>query len=348
MSTPASYSSTSSSSPRSDPDSSGNPTTASPHFPLPQLPCEIRLKIWSCAVEPRVVILDDLVQVAGSYPIPPVTQLNAESRAESRSGYEAIGRGSHLHFARDILVCDPNISDQGSNKPLEDLAPRVRRLAFWDCFPDDGRVDGFCRYSDYLATWYPQESFGKVHFDKFWFPNLEDLWIIKVGEVDRSWKVAVDRDMPVDVRARNTARQFRYWVEDNIVEIAPLDLDDADTKLVLQDGRCGKVDCQELNRRRPKMVSKVIFVDDLYESRDDSNDSRGWKRIQPWSAAASEPEDTEKDGSENRMRWIIVERILTFSLRWEADDGLLSRGRVNEGLRGGRRLATGPPLEGLE
>lgn len=308
------------------------------------LPAELRLKIWACAVEPRVVILDDLVQTTRSYPIPPVTQLNAEARGESRQGYEAVGRGSHFHFARDILVCDPNISDQKSNKPLEELAPRIRRLAFWDCFPDDGRVDGLYHYSAYLAACYPQESFGKVEFDKVWFPNLKELWIIKVGDVDRSWKIAVDRSMPCAVRARKTARQFRYWVDDNIVEIAPLDLDEAETKAVLREGRCGKVDCRELNRGRPKMVSKVTFMDGRYDKRDAK--AHGWRRIWPWSTAM-EP-GTEPDTSENRMRWIIVERILTFSLRWEgsgeAEEASSTRRQMHDDGGGGwRRAAAAEP-----
>ncbi|PNY20563.1 Uncharacterized protein TCAP_07365 [Tolypocladium capitatum] len=307
------------------------------------LPAELRLKIWACAVEPRVIILDDLVQTTRSYPMPPVTQLNAEARSESRQGYEAAGRGSHLHFARDILVCDPNISDQKSNKPLEALAPRVRRLAFWDCFPDDGRVDGLYHYSAYLAACYPQESLGKVELDKVWFPNLKDLWIIKVGDVDRSWKVAMDRSMPYAARARKTARQFRYWVDDNVVEIAPLDLDEPETKVVLRQGRCGKVDCRELNRGRPKMVSKVMFMDGRYDERD--AEAHGWKRIWPWSTAVEQ--GTERDSSENKMRWIMVERILTFSLRWEgsgeAEEASSTRRRVQDDAGGGRRrVATEP------
>ncbi|KAJ6443867.1 centromere kinetochore component CENP-T domain-containing protein [Purpureocillium lavendulum] len=337
----------------------GAPTAVS-KFAL--LPAELRLKIWACAVEPRVVILDDLVHKARAYPMPAVTQLNVEARAESRRGYEAAGRGSHVDFSRDIFVCDPNISDQRGSSgdsdsdvdadadgygPLEALAPRVRRLAFWDCFPDDGRVDGPFPYSAYLAACYPQESLGKVAFDKLWFPNLRDLWIVKVGEVDGSWKLGVDRSVPCEVRARRTARQFRYWVDDDVVEIAlaPLDLDEPETKTVLRHGRCGKADCRELNRGRPTMVSKtvitftVIPITNIFhifiiivnngDSIDidigiDINGSTGWRRIRPWSTAAADG-GAHKDTAENRMRWIIVERILTFSLRWEgpsdAEDG---------------------------
>ncbi|KAL3954707.1 hypothetical protein ACCO45_010270 [Purpureocillium lilacinum] len=230
------------------------------------LPAELRLKIWACAAEPRVVILDDLVHRERAYPLPAVTQLNAESRAESRRGYEPAGRGSYVDFSRDIVVCDASISDQkeGGARTLEALAPRVRRLAFWDCFPDDGRVDGLPLYSAYLAACYNNNHNPQVAFDRLWFPNLEDLWIVKVGEVDRSWElgpVAVDRSVPSDVRARRTARQFRYWVDDGVVEMASLDLDESETKAVLRHGRCGKPDCRELNRGRPTMVSKVVFMD---------------------------------------------------------------------------------------
>ncbi|PWI70112.1 hypothetical protein PCL_00256 [Purpureocillium lilacinum] len=378
------------------------------------LPAELRLKIWACAAEPRVVILDDLVHRERAYPLPAVTQLNAESRAESRRGYEPAGRGSYVDFSRDIVVCDASISDQkeGGARTLEALAPRVRRLAFWDCFPDDGRVDGLPLYSAYLAACYnnnhnpqyqqtgqgqegageeggePGVAVGRVAFDRLWFPNLEDLWIVKVGEVDRSWElgpVAVDRSVPSDVRARRTARQFRYWVDDGVVEMASLDLDESETKAVLRHGRCGKPDCRELNRGRPTMVSKVVFMDGRYgDSGDGDDDDDGhdgerrrrrrwqrregraerspsasasssaasasasssaasasesasasaqgqakgcsdWRRIRPWSTAGDPDAGADgngngsghKDTAENRMRWIIVERILTFSLRWE-------------------------------
>lgn len=306
------------------------------------LPAELRLKIWSCAVEARVAILDDLVQKTRSYPIPPVTQLNAEARSESRRGYEAVGRGSHLHFSRDIVVCDATLCDLRSNKPLEALAPRVRRLAFWDCFPDDGRVDALQHYSAYLAACFPQEGLGRVEFDKFWFPNLKHLWIIKVGEVDRSWNIAVDKSAPFDTQARRTARQFRYWVNGGIIEMTTLDLDDPDTKAVLREGRCGRADCRELNRERPTMISKVTFMDGPYKG-----DKRGlpqWTRIRPWSAG------TDEECSEDRMRWMLVERTLTFSLRWEGSgedqEGTTARRRVCEDAdrgRGRRREATADP-----
>ncbi|KFA62291.1 hypothetical protein S40285_06536 [Stachybotrys chlorohalonatus IBT 40285] len=274
-----------------------------------QLPAELRLRIWSCAVEPQIVILDDLVHKLRAYPLHSATQLNSESRLESRQGYEPVGQGSYFNFSRDILVCDPNISDQYPSKPLENLAPRIQRLVFWDCFPDDGQVDGPHQYSAYLTARYRQEHFGQVEFDKFLFPNLKDLWIIKIGEVDRSWRIGVDQNLPYEVRLRKTARQFRYWIDENIIEIAPLNLDEEDTKAVLKGGRCGKEDCQELNRGRNKMISKIMFMSGQYKQ---SKDAEEWVRILPWS--------TKAENDENRMRWIMVERTLTFSLRWEGDD----------------------------
>jgi hypothetical protein len=278
-----------------------------------QLPAELRLKIYSFALEPQIAILEDLVHKPRAYPLPSVTQLNAEARLEGRQGYEPVGWGSYFDFARDILVCDPNISDQSPNAALEDLAPRIQRLAFWDCFPDDGRVDGPYHYSLYVTAWYRQEGFGKVEFSKFLFPNLRDLWIVKIGEVDRSWRVGVDRDLPYEVRLRKTARQFRYWIDENIIEIAPLSLDEPDTKAVLREGRCGKEDCQQLNQGRSRMISKIRFMDGKYRpAASAGGGGEKWERVLPWSP--------KKENDENRMRWIMVERTLTFSLRWEGED----------------------------
>lgn len=300
------------------------------------LPSEMRHKIWSCAVEPRVVILDDLFQQEKSYPLPSVTQLNAEARAESRQGYEAVGRGSFFHFSRDILVCDANISDQRSNIPLEDLALRVERLAFWDCFPDDGRIDGLYHYSSFLAACHPRCQKGRIEFDKVWFPNLRELWVIKIGGVDRSWMVSEEKHMPYEARLQKMARQFRYWVDDDTIEMAPLDLNEAETKMILREGRCGKVDCQKLNLGRQRMVSKVVFKDGKYSNESDREGKHSaWKRVRPWSTAV-EQGSTEAETCANRMRWIIVERILKFSLRWddaddEVEDGAPDHRRVRRG-----------------
>lgn len=345
-----------------------------------RLPAELRLKIWWCATEPRVVILDDLLRWPRAYSLPAVAQVNREARLESRKGYEAVGPGqsSHVHFGRDIFVCDASITEATSDEPLEALATRVERLAFWDCFPDDNRVELPYFYSTYLAASQAAASAAMistgtvpfssgiaapsngprppaVDFDKLWFPNLRDLWIVKVGGVNRAW--LIDADLEQDAaperatamdasspclsatplsqhqHSRQTARKFRYWVQDNVVEMAPLSLDDPDTRLVLREGRCGKQDCQELNRGRPILLSKVSFIEGKYQP------SQGWLRIAPWDGRDAEnpstsessiPGNTMGEGRGNKsrscsrdsMRWIVVERILTFSLRWESSDDI--------------------------
>jgi hypothetical protein len=216
-----------------------------------------------------------------------------------------------LDFSSDILVCDHKISDQATDQYLEELAPRVRRLAFWDCFPDDGRVSGPHLYSVYVSACYRQRDFGKIEFDRFWFPNLDDLWIVKVGEIDPAWMVHVNMKAPYEVRLQELAKQFRYWVDANIIEMAPLDLKDPESQAVLNEGRCGKEDCHELNKGRSKMVSKVTFLDGKYKAPDDD---LNWVRIHPWQVNEG---DKENRVHENRMRWVLVERILTFDLRWE-------------------------------
>ncbi len=341
-----------------------------------RLPAELRLKIWWCATEPRVIILDDLLRRPEAYPLPSVAQVNREARLESRKGYEAVGPGksSHVHFGRDIFVCDASITEATSNEPLEALATRVERLAFWDCFPDDNRVELPYFYSTYLAasqaaasaamlsagavpsssgitTSSTEPRLPAVDFDKLWFPNLRDLWIVKVGGVNRAWLIDADLEQEAALEknattgtsmpcrssvplsqhphSRQTARKFRYWVQDNVVEMAPLSLDDPDTRLVLREGRCGKPDCQELNRGRPILLSKVSFMEGNYQP------SQGWLRIAPWDGRdtsgtstsgtpgrdAGEGSDPKtRNCSRDSMRWVVVERILTFSLRWESPD----------------------------
>lgn len=292
-----------------------------------RLPPELRLKIWSCAVEPRVVILDDLAQQNESYPLPLVTRLNAEARAETRLDFEPVGRGSYFRFDQDIAVCDTSITDTGSQKPLEDLALRVQRLAFWDCFPDDGRVDSLSRYSTYLASCCPIELFGKIEFDKLWFPNLRELWVIKVGDVDKCWMVGADATVKPEIGFQQTARQFRYWVGNGTIEMAALDVSDADTKIVLREGRCGRTDCQELNKGRRKLVTKVIFVDEEYIEMAEDKAGR-WKRIHPWPVYPEQVGvETNPTVTADRMRWIMVERILTFSLRWDNFDETTPKSR---------------------
>ncbi|KAF5663263.1 hypothetical protein FCIRC_11219 [Fusarium circinatum] len=286
------------------------------------LPTELRLKIWSRASEPRIVLYGDLVQKSRSYPLPTVTQLTAESRDETRVGYEPIGNGSYFDFSRDILLCDHRISDQVTDQYLDGLAPRIRRLVFWDCFPDDGRVEGPYHYSVYLSACYRQPDFGKIEFDRFWFPNVEDMWIVKVGEIDPAWMVHVNPELPYRGRLQQLAKQFRFWVDENIIEMAPLDLSEPESQAVLKDGRCGKEDCHELNRHRSIMLSKVAFLEGRYRAPDDG---QKWIRITSWQAGE------EKVVYENRMRWVVVERILTFDLQrdgWSESGVEVRRSRI--------------------
>ena len=123
---------------------------------------------------------------------------------------------------------------------------------------------------------------------------MRDLWIIKIGEVDRSWRIGVDQSLPYEVRLRKTARQFRYWIDENIIEIAALDLDQAETRAVLKQGRCGKEDCQELNHGRSKMVSKITFIDGSYRQLDDADQK--WVRILPPTAQAEKGKEKSNVG----------------------------------------------------
>ena len=290
--------------------------TTSKDVNLGNLPPELRFKVWSCAVEPRLVLLSDLVNQPVAYPLPTVTQLNVEARHESRDGYERAGRASYVNYSRDILVCDYKLADQTTSDPAaEKIAWRAERVVFWDCVPDEERIKLPDRYSDYLAFCYHQESFGQVAFDKFWFPNAKEFWSIKIGDVDKSWKVQVDMTQPYEVRRQQSAREFRYWVDHSIIEMAPLDLSGSETRLVLREGRCGKTNCQELNAGRTQIISKVNFLDGKYEKPDDG---KTWVRI------SAKPEDDREAANSreaiNRMRWSLVERSLTFFLQWDWPD----------------------------
>lgn len=276
------------------------------------LPPELRLKIWSRANEPRIVLYGDLVQGNGSCPLPTVTQINAEARDETRLGYEPIGRGSFLDFSKDILVCDHKISDQVTDQYLDELAPRIRRMAFWDCFPDDSQVQVPHHYSIYLSACYNQRGdFGRIEFDRFWFPNLDELWIVKVGDIDPRWKIPVNKQATYETRLKELAKQFRYWVDDEIIEMAPLDLNDPESHAVLHEGRCGKEDCHQLNRGLTKMVSKVVFLDGKYQAPDDG---QKWVQIFPWRTGEETGDQIHASG----LRWVVIERILTFNLYREA------------------------------
>lgn len=294
-----------------------------------------------------------------------------------------------MNFNKDIVVCDSRITEAISNEPLEALATRVERLAFWDCYPDDTRIERPYFYSTYLAACQAAASAamiaaGSIHtpagaapspssprlpavdFDKLWFPNLRDLWIVKVGGVSSTW--LIDTDLEEDsyaceaaspagfpgsgtshetfaqlAQSRRTARKFRYWVKDNVVEMAVLSLDDPDTRLVLHEGRCYRPDCKEINRGRPLLISKVTFMDGPYQP------SEGWMRILLWDENSTGPgsgstagqhssgADTgtkTKNSPRDSMRWIVVERTLTFSLRWESSNEVGQESRRQIGSQG--------------
>lgn len=276
---------------------------------LKTLPAELRLKIWSTAAESRVAILNDLVEIAGAYHIPTVTQLCAESRLETRDGYEPVGRGSYFHFSKDILVTDHNFVDQYYNPTAESIAPQVERVVFWDCVPDEPIVAEPQKYSDYLEHCYGQKRWGQIKLDEFWFPNIKDFWVVKVGHIEDVWAAQIDKRTPQGTRTHRMAHEFRYWVGKNIIEIAPFDFQAPDNVSVLCDGRCSKDNCKVLNRGRPHFVSKITFMDGPYRK---PKDGRNWQRITP----PPPPHKKESDRATfNRIQWAFIERALTFSLR---------------------------------
>lgn len=285
------------------------------------LPPELRLKVWNCAVEPRIVPLVDLVHSPRSHPLPGVTQLNAEARNEIRAGYEPVGRGSYFDFANDVLLCDYEFAEQTAHSVLENMAPQAERVLFWDCIPDDR----FCRpdeYDDYLSHFYRQSRFGEILFDEFWFPNVKELWFIKVGDVDERWQVMPKGKAVLEDRLQHMAREFRYWVNENIIEMTELRLDEPEHRIIFREGRCERANCRELNGGRDHIISKVNFMDGKYEA---ASDGKKWIRINP---ATEDERFIEKMGRTSpaivsRLRWLLVERTLTFLLRREpsAEDG---------------------------
>lgn len=306
------------------------------------LPPELRLKVWNCATEPRVISLVDLVNHAKAYPLLSVTQLNTESRYESRVGYEPVGQGSYLDFSKDILLCDYNFTEQTAHSLLENIAPRMQRVIFWDCIPDER----FCRpdeYSDYLSTFYRQSHFGEISFDKFWFPNVKELWFVKVGDVDERWMVKPQRkaQAPYNEQLSQMAREFRYWVDENIIEMSQLDLNESESRMVFREGRCARANCRELNNKRDHIISKVNFMDGTYVA---PNDGRIWSRIESPAPGEIDPFMTGEfilEGQDlaerrakmsprtvERLRWMLVERALTLPLRcdWPTDEVEVRRG----------------------
>lgn len=293
-----------------------------------QLPAELRLRIWNCAVEPRVVPLNEIVHKPLSHRLPAVTQVNVEARHECREVYEKVGRGSYFDFTNDILLCDFEFENQTADSVLENMAPRVQRAVFWDCIPDD-RICGPADYAEYLSIFYRQSYFGEIFFNELWFPNVKELWLVKVADIDEGWKVRPGTAMPFRERHKYMAKEFRYWVDEHIIEIAPLDWDAPDTQTVLNEGTCARGDCRTLNSGREHIISKVNFLDGEYRETDDG---REWARVQPPKNETDDKGASEsKQARLNRLRWLVVERTLTLLLRCEwptSDEGEILVGRT--------------------
>lgn len=290
-----------------------NPQTP-PSASFRRLPPELRSKVWQCAIERRVVLLGDLVQVPKAYPLPTVTALNAESRHETRKGYQRAGIGSHVNFSKDILVCDDNLVDQtSSDSAVERVASRAEHVVFWDCLEDDGRARLPDGYHDYLTTCYRQEHFGRIDLDRFWFPRVKEFWTVKVGDIDNSWMLSkhVERRAPRDVQLRQSAKEFRYWWQEGIVEMCALELDDSIARLILRDGRCHRDYCRDTNAGRSHLISKVTIMDGRYKP---PSDDKKWIHIRPLS---DDYETVSSTARANLMRWEVVERVFTFLLRWD-------------------------------
>jgi hypothetical protein len=295
-------------------DRSHAPTTT-----FASLPAELRIEIWRHAIEPQLAFIHDIIERPRAYSLPGVAQLNAEARRECLPCYERVEQGPYFQFDRDIFICDHKFVDQLYNDFFDILALRVQRLALWDCVPDDYHVADPSSYQEKLHDCFGLRISERIDFGKLWFSNLKELWIVKIGDVDPAWGVKRDANASRDDQLRQLARQFRYWVREGIIEMTPLNLEESDTKFLLDHGRCREETCQELNRSRPMMVSQVLFMDSLYKDR--SPDTTKWTRIAPRSNEADEDDEITET---SRMRWALVERMIMFSLRWDIsgdDDG---------------------------
>lgn len=290
------------------------PTSRShaPTTTFASLPPELRIEIWRHAVEPQLAFIHEIIETPRAYALPSVAQLNTEARRECLPGYERVQQGPYFQFDRDIFICDHKFVDQLYNDFFDTLALRVQRLALWDCVPDDYHVADPSSYQEKLHDCFGRRISEMIDFGKLWFSNLKELWIVKIGDIDPAWGVKRDLAATRDEQLRQLARQFRYWVREGIIEMAPLDPKEPDTKFLLDHGRCREETCRELNHSRPIMVSRVVFMDSLYEDR--SPDIVKWTRIAP---QTSEEEDDEEAAEKSRMRWALVERMLMFSLRWD-------------------------------
>lgn len=295
-----------------------------PHHPavtFASLPPEIRNQIWHHVVEPKLAFLHDITDQPGAYSLPSATQVNKESRAICSPGYDRVGQGPYFQFANDIFICDHQIVDQPSNDFFDALTLRVQRLALWDCLDDDSMMELPSSYEGHLQDCFGRKISEMIEFDKLWFSNLKELWIVKIGDVDPAWGVKRDKNTPRAAQIRQLARQFRYWVKDGIIEMSQLDPTEPSTKFLLDHGRCREDHCRESNNERPMIVSRVLFMDSPYKER--VRDNTEWVRIAP---RTTEDQENDEDGAaeRRRMRWALVERMLMFWLRWDIqsdDDG---------------------------
>lgn len=260
------------------------------------------------------MLLEDLVTKPKAYPLPTVAALNVESRHETRTGYQRAGLGSYINFSKDLLVCDDHLVEQTSSNPaVERVASRAEHVVFWDCIPDDGRAKLPDGYHDYLSTCYHQENFGRIDLDKFWFPVVKEFWTVKVGDIDPRWMLNkhIERRASRDVQSRQSAKEFRYWWQEGVVEMCALDLDDSIARLILRDGRCHRDYCRETNSGLSHLISKVSIMDGRYKP---SLDGRKWVKIRP---SSDDHEPMSRSARVNLMRWEVVERVFTFLLRWD-------------------------------
>lgn len=283
-----------------------------PMSTIASLPPELRLEIWSCSAEPRIVILNDLLRRHRSYAIPSTTQVSAEARHATRDGYEPVGKGSHFHFSRDILVCGEGVLRRKPDESLKRLARRIKRLAFWDCSEDDPLVAEPLQYQGYLRM-YGQRGFGRIDFDQTLFPNLHELWIVKFGDVHPEWHTQ-----------GKVSYEFRYWRDQRIIEIAPLNRRDANIGAILREGRCEDDACQLPDEKL--RLFKITFMSGRYplEADDDAmdtgvngmmKDDKQWELVR----LARDGDGKDSRAHQNLMRWTMAERALTFSLNVWAD-----------------------------
>lgn len=277
------------------------------------LPPEIRIQIWQSTLQPELVFLHEVLKQPRKFALPPVTQVNRQSRHECRSFYERVGHGPYFQFPKDIFICDPSIAEEPSNDSLDSIALQVQRLAFWDCFPDEFAVACPARCEDSLWSSIGRKIAQPIDFNNLWFPNLKELWVVKIGDVDQSWGIQRDRSASRQVQFQQLARQFRYWVKEGVLEMAPLDLNESDTKYLLQNGRCREDKCRQVNHLRPMMVSRVTFEDSPYADRN-VDGSKQWTVIEPRKNRNGEF-DGDVEAEARRMRWALVERVLFFMLR---------------------------------